>query len=98
VGPFFVEGDAGTVELDPYQEDALIVTTSSEREQRSAHPGRTPAEAYSDRYIVTQGHFADCLHSGVAAENEARDNLKAHAAVMAAYASAERGLPVPVIV
>ena len=87
---FVVEGDAGTIELDPYQEDIFIITTANGTERRPAHPGLTPAEAYQESYLNTQSHFIRCLRSGEPAENETRDNLKTFAATMAAYESAKQ--------
>ena len=90
VDPFVVEGDAGTVELDPHQGDAIVTTTIKGTERHPAHPGMTPAEAYQESYFNTQSHFVQCLRRGEPAENEARDNLKTLAATFAAYESAAR--------
>jgi predicted dehydrogenase len=87
--PFVVEGDRGTIELDPYREDAIIVTTEHGVEHTPARPGITPAEAYQASYVGAQGHFVRCLLTGERAENEADDNLKTLEAVFAAYESAE---------
>jgi predicted dehydrogenase len=87
---FSVEGDAGTIEFDPHQEDLILVTTSRGTERRRARLGQTPAEAYQESYLNAHGHFLRCLRSGEPAENEVRDNLKTFAATMAAYESAKR--------
>jgi predicted dehydrogenase len=87
---FVIVGDAGTIELNPFQDDVMIVTTAQGTERRPARPSMTPAEAYQESYLNTQSHFIHCLRSGQPAENEARDNLKTFSAAMAAYESAER--------
>jgi predicted dehydrogenase len=89
--PLVVEGDAGSIELDPYQDDLILITTSRGTERRPARVGLTPAEAYQESFLNTHRHFVDCLRSGEPAENEARDNLKTFAATMAAYASSKQG-------
>jgi predicted dehydrogenase len=86
---FVVVGDAGTIELNPYQDDVIIITTSNGTERRPARPGLTPAEAYQESYFNTQSHFVHCLRTGQPAENDARDNLKTFSTTMAAYESAE---------
>jgi predicted dehydrogenase len=88
--PFVVEGDCGTIELDPYQGDMMVITTEQGVERRPARPGVTPAQAYQASYISAQGHFVHCLRTGAPAENEAHDNLKTLAPVFAAYASVEQ--------
>lgn len=85
-----VEGDVGTIELDPFQDDAFVITTAAGTECYPARGTRTPADAYQASYFNTQNHFIACLRSGTPAENEARDNLQTLAAVMAAYASVEK--------
>lgn len=94
VDPFVVEGDLGTIELDPYQGNQLILTTDRGTERRGAHGGLSLEEARLESFINTQRHFVDCLRSGSPGENEARDNLKTLAAVMAAYDSAAAASPV----
>ncbi|GMQ80311.1 MAG: Gfo/Idh/MocA family oxidoreductase [Planctomycetia bacterium] len=92
VDPFWIEGDRGTIQLDPFQDDALLVTSlDGNVVVQPAHPHTSAAGVYQESYLKTQSHFIDCLRSGRPAENEARDNLKTLAAVMAAYESAERG-------
>ena len=94
VDPFIVEGEEGTLELDPYRGDLLVVTTAWGSEERQAHPGLTCAEAYQQSFLAAQQHFVDCLRSGRPAENEARDNLKTLAIAFAVYESAARKQPV----
>ena len=89
VEPFVVEGDLGTIELDPYEDDALIVTTASGTQRRHARPGFTRAEAYQQSYLQTHTNFIRCLRTGTQAENHARENLKTLSAALAAYESAE---------
>jgi predicted dehydrogenase len=84
-----VEGDQGTIELNPYRDDMFVITTARTAECRPARGTITPAEAYQESYFNTQNHFVECLRSGALAENDARDNLKTLAAVMAAYLSAQ---------
>jgi len=90
IDSLLIEGDAATIELDPYRDDAFVITTALGTECRPARGNITPTEAYQESYFNTQNHFIECLRSGAPAENEARDNLKTLAAVMAAYASAEQ--------
>lgn len=94
VDPFIVEGDLGTIELDPYQGNQLILTTERGTERRDTHDGQSLAEAYLQSFINPQRHFVDCLRTGSPGENEARDNLKTLAIVMAAYESATAGSPI----
>jgi len=89
VEPFVVEGDRGTIELDPYEDDALIVTTASGTERRHTRPGFTRAEAYQQSYLRTHTNFIRCLRTGTKAENDARENVKSLSAALAAYQSAE---------
>jgi len=84
-----VEGIKGTIELDPYQEDAFVITTAAGTQSLPARGNLTPSEAYQESYFHTQSHFIDCLRTGAPAENDARDNLKTLVAVMAAYTSAQ---------
>jgi predicted dehydrogenase len=86
--PFIVEGNAGTIELDPYQDDTIIIATANGVERHSARPGLTPAEAYQESFINTQRHFAECLRTGKPAQNEIADNMETLAALYAAYESA----------
>jgi predicted dehydrogenase len=87
--PMVVEGDMGTLALDPYQGDVFTITTAAGVQRRSARPGLTRAQAYQASYVDAQQHFVDCLLSGEPAENEASDNLGTLAASFAAYDSAE---------
>jgi len=86
--PFVVEGDRGTIEMDPFHEDLFIITTADGVQRRPARPLSTPAEAYQASYVSAQNHFARCLLSGEPAENEATDNMGTLGAVFAAYESA----------
>lgn len=88
--PLVVEGDAGTIELNPYEGDVLMITTAQGTERRPAHPGLAPAEAYQASYVAAQQHFVDCLRSGEAAESEASENLKTLAIAWAAGESADK--------
>lgn len=90
VDPFVVEGDAGTIELDPRQNDALIITTASGTERRDAHRHLTRSQAYQESYLHAHTDFIRCLRTGEQVENHARDNLKTLLVAMAVYESAER--------
>jgi len=92
--PCCIEGEQGTIELDPYRSGKIIVTTRLDSKEYAALAGLSPLEAYQLSFERCQRHFIECLRSGRPAENEARDNLEVLAAVFAAYASAERGCPV----
>jgi predicted dehydrogenase len=85
--PFVVEGESGTIELDPYQDDAIIITTDKSVQRHSARPGMAPAEAYQESFVNTQRHFAECLRSGKPAQNEIDDNMETLKATFAAYES-----------
>ncbi len=89
--PLVIEGEKGTIECDPYAGDIITIATGAGTVQQPAHPGLTPAEAYQESYVNTQGHFVHCLRSGQAAQNELPDNLKTLAAMFAAYESAATG-------
>jgi predicted dehydrogenase len=91
VDPFVVEGTGGTIELDPYQDDSVIIVTDKGVTRHSARPGMSPAEAYQESFTKTQSHFAQCLRSGETAQNELSDNLETLAAMFAAYDSAATG-------
>jgi len=91
VDPFVVEGAAGTIELDPYLDDSLIIVTDKGVQRHSARPGMTPAEAYQESFTKTQSHLVRCLRSGEMAQNELSDNLETLAAMLAAYESAATG-------
>ena len=88
---FVVEGNAGTIELDPYQDDAVIIATPTGTERHPARPTQTRAEAYQESYLNTQRHFVECLRSGKPAQNEIADNMETLAALFAAYESAATG-------
>ena len=88
--PFIVEGDAGTIELAPYQGNLMLVTKANGTDRRPTHASISPAEAYQESYLNTQSHFIQALRTGEAAENEVRDNLKTLAITFAAYDSAAR--------
>ena len=84
-----IEGDAGTIELLPEQDDALRVTTGAGTQQRPAFDG-APEKAYQASYTAAQRHFVECLREGSVPETVATDNLKTLAATMAVYESAAR--------
>jgi len=88
---FVVEGDKGTIEFEPYQDDTILITTAAGTEQRAARGDIDRPTAYQESYIKTHSHFIHCLRAGEPAENEGRDNLKTLAIMFAAYEAAERG-------
>jgi predicted dehydrogenase len=96
VEPFTVEGDLGTIELDPYADDLLTICTLTGVERRSARSGLSPAEAYQESFIRAMEDFVESLRTGRPAETEAEDNIKTLATVFAAYESAESGTPIDV--
>jgi predicted dehydrogenase len=87
--PMLVEGDEGTITLDPFQGDVLKAVTADGARQWPARPVLTRAQAYQASYVDAQQHFVDCLLSGELAETEARHNLGSLEAAFAAYESAE---------
>lgn len=91
VEPFVVEGGAGAIALDPFDDDALIILANGQRMRSDARSGLTRAEAYQECFKLAQGHFIECLRSGRPAENEAADNWNTLAAVFAAYEAAKGG-------
>lgn len=93
-----VEGDKGAIELDPYRDDVFVVSTAEGTRTRAARGLISPPDAYQESYFNTQNHFIECLRSGAPAENDARDNLKTFAAVMAAYESARQNEVVAVAI
>jgi D-apiose dehydrogenase len=91
VEPFVVEGDRGTIELDPHVGDILYVTTEVGTRTEEARGGLSHADAYQDSFTACQRHFVDSLRGGGPAENDADDNLNALAATFASYESARSG-------
>lgn len=96
VEPFVIEGLAGRIELDPFADDALFVTTNERGERRKARGDLSRPEAYQECFRGCQQHFIESLCSGLPAENEAIDNWNTLATVFAAYKSAESGRAVEV--
>jgi predicted dehydrogenase len=94
-----IEGDHGTIELvrDSLCGNFIRLTTAAGVSEQSAHPGRTPAEAYLDSYVAAQGNFIDCLLTGRPSETAAADNFETLAVVLAAYRSAELRQPVSIV-
>jgi predicted dehydrogenase len=91
VEPMVIEGEEGTIELDPFTGDQLMVTTGSGTKSYAARGDRTPAEAYQQSFDACQRHFVEQLLSGSLAENEASDNLKTLEVALAVYESAGTG-------
>ncbi|MDT5207653.1 MAG: D-apiose dehydrogenase [Mycobacterium sp.] len=94
VEPMVIEGDAGTLELDPMTDDSLFVTTVAGTRREAARGAMTPTEAYQVSYENCQRNFVRSLLAGGPTENEAADNAETLAATFAAYESAETGKPV----
>jgi D-apiose dehydrogenase len=92
-----IEGDAGTVELEPGYR--LVLSRPGQREARDVEPavppwGTKPWHVVQDSVINIQRHWLDCLRAGRAPATSGRDNLATFALVEAAYESAASGLPV----
>lgn len=83
-----IEGDQGTIELLPQQDDLLRITSRSGVVERQAFKC-TPEAAYQSSYDAAHRHFIECLKSGVNPETVAKDNYKTLAVVFAAYRSFE---------
>lgn len=94
--PFVIEGERGRIELNPYEGDVILISTSCGTERRPARSSISPEEVYLESFIHCQSHFIRSLRTGEPAESEARENLRTLAATLAAYLSAERGEPVVV--
>ncbi len=91
IDPLLIEGESGTIVLDPFQKNPWkTIKTSGEILCDPPEQHGTPAEVYQQSYFNTQSHFVECMKSNRPAENEAVDNLKTLAIVMAAYESAEK--------
>ncbi len=82
-----LEGDRGSIELLPDEEDVLRISNYEGSQTRPAFNG-TPDEAYQASYTATQAHFAECLRKGLEPETVARDNIQTLGATFAAYESA----------
>jgi D-apiose dehydrogenase len=95
VDEFVVEGNGGTILLEPYPDDTVVVVTPGGTERHPARPLQTRAEAYQQSYYNTQHHFVECLKTGSIAQNEIGDNMETMAALFAAYESAATGRVVP---
>jgi predicted dehydrogenase len=91
VEPMIIEGDHGTIELDPMTDDSLYLTSAAETVTEAARAGCSPADAYQQSFANCQANFVRSLRSGGPTENEAADNAETLAATFAAYDSAERG-------
>lgn len=91
VEPFVVSAGRGTIELDPRQDDALVLTTDAGQHVLSARGDRSQAESYQESFRATQQHFVDSLRSGQPAENDASDNYHTLTAMFAAYEAARTG-------
>jgi len=90
-----IEGALGSLELVPQACDELRITTADLSTRcKPANAGMTRAEVYQQSYFDNLKHFVTSLQTQSPAENEARENLKTLAVVMAAYDSAEQGQPV----
>jgi predicted dehydrogenase len=91
VEPFLVEGDAGSVELDPYPGDLLTLTgPNGQTTTRPANPD-TRREGYLGGFRRAQQHFVDCLRSGEPAETEARAQRATLEVMLGAYEAAALG-------
>jgi predicted dehydrogenase len=82
-----LEGDGGTIELLPGEQDLLRISDHQATRSRPAFDS-TPEEAYQASYTAAQRHFAECLRNGLEPETVARDNFQTLRATFAAYESA----------
>jgi predicted dehydrogenase len=82
-----LEGDRGSIELLPTEEEILRISNYQGTQTRPAYNG-TPDEAYQASYTATQAHFAECLRKCLDPETVARDNIETLRATLAAYESA----------
>ena len=89
VEPFVVEGTGGSIELDPYRDDALIVTDAEGRVTRRRANPESRREGYLGGFRRAQQHFAECLRSGKPAETEARFQRATLLTMLGAYRAAE---------
>src|SRR5262249_20665507 len=88
VGTLLVEGDGGTLRMDP--EGRLW--TSGRGKDESHHAYAIPSAGYrGDSVRATQEHLIDCLLSGQPCESEGREYLKTVKAVFACYEAAQSG-------
>lgn len=89
-----IDGDAGTLRLDPGYR--LTVQTRDRSEVHDVSPAMLPwASApwhnIQESVRTIQAHFVDCIAKGAEPETSGRDNLHTFALVEAAYASAKSG-------
>jgi len=89
--PLLVEGESGTIVLDPFHGNPWqTIRSTGEVLCNPTEQCGNPAEVYQQSYYNTQTHFVERMKSNQPAENEAADNLKTLAIVMAAYESSEK--------
>ncbi len=84
-----IEGDAGTLALNPHN-DSVCLTTATEEWEQPAYDDPDAFDAYRRSYIDAQGHFIDCLLHNRLPETHAADNYKTLAITLATYESAEK--------
>jgi D-apiose dehydrogenase len=82
-----VEGDRGSIELLPDEQDTLRISNHEGAQTRPAYEG-APEDAYLASFTAAQTHFAECLRNGKKPETVAEDNIKTIRATFAAYDSA----------
>ena len=85
-----VDGDKGTIRLDPGYK--LTVQTNSGSETRDMSPpvlpwASRPWHNIQESVRIIQQHFIDCLRKDVQPETSGRDNLQTLGLVEAAYTS-----------
>lgn len=88
-----LEGDRGSIELLPDEEDSLRISNHHGTQTRPAFTG-TPDEAYLASFTAAQTHFAECLRKGIEPETVAKDNFQTLRATFAAYESAAANIVV----
>ncbi|HUG90126.1 MAG TPA: cyclase family protein [Planctomycetaceae bacterium] len=92
-GEFLVEGDAGSIRLDPDGRLTVQPLGEPEREHPYAHERRGFG---GDCVYFTQRHFVERLRSGQPFETHVADYLRTLAVQEAVYRSAEQNRPVRV--
>ena len=94
VEPFVVEGDGGSLELDPYPYPGDLLTVigpDGRAAARPANPETTRVEGYLGGFRRAQQHFVDSLPSGQPAETEARSQRATLEVMLGAYRAAALG-------
>lgn len=81
-----IEGEMGTLFLEPDGQIRIEIDTPSKRATRKSELDLT--NAYPNSYGATIEHFVSCLRHGRPFETDIRDNIRTLKATLAAYESA----------